>query len=124
MRNRLVQTSALAILAFALLLTPACQSTGKIIVSTVQVGMAAMEGWWTYAAANPVTPAQDLAVRNAYQQFQLAADVADKAYAASNGDKTVLKATKDALIASQTSLLQLINTFSYGKAKPVTKGTP
>ncbi len=105
------------LLAFA----PGCANTqntsGRLLVSTVQTVDTAMQGWWTYEALGHATPDQVVAVRDAYGKYQAAEAAAEVAYraAAQSGDTSAYQTAADALRAAQSHLLDLVNQFNPPK---------
>lgn len=91
------------------------QSTaGKTLATTVQTVDAAMQGWAAYVVIGNPTPQQQAAVKTAYQKYQAAEAIAEKAYvlASASGDQSGWTVAASTLRQCQADLLLLISTFN------------
>lgn len=110
----------LSVLFLALLIGCATFSdtAGKVLASTAQTVDSTMHGWAAYVNTKHISAGDQLPVRKAYGQYQLAMAAAEAAYISllKTGDRTAWTKAADALIASQASLIAAIQSFT--KAKP------
>lgn len=92
-------------------------TSAKTITTVALTVDGAMKGWASWIVLNPVPADQENRVRTAYGQYQIAMGSAQVAYIAAvdSGDKSGWAQASAALQASQSGLLQLIQTFSTNK---------
>jgi len=106
----------LSLLAVVALLTGCAtwqDNAGKSLASTAKIVDAGMKGWAAYVVrANPSEETQQK-VRAAYAQYQLSMDIALSSYTAAvqSKDSSVWEQASAALIASRTSLLNLLQSL-------------
>jgi hypothetical protein len=91
-----------------------CATSGKLLASTVATVDAAMKSWANLVAAGQTTPAQETAVKDAYETYQAAELIAENSYIAfiKSGDATAWNRSAAALRDSRDALLHLVNRFA------------
>lgn len=110
----LLALAAAFTLAFA---TTGCQTSGKMLATTVQTAGAAMEAWSSYVALGHATPEQEAQVKAAWTRFQFAEVNAEQAYLESlkTGNDSGFESAAKLMRANQAQLLALIDLFSKPK---------
>lgn len=90
------------------------ENAGKTLATTVQTVDAAMKGWAAYVAIGGATAQQEASVKAAYQKYQAAEAIAEKAFVLSvtSGDQNGFTTAAAVLRQVQADLLLLINTFA------------
>lgn len=113
------QLISLAALAFLVGCASVQTNAGKLLATTAVVTDGCMQGWSQWVAAKQATPEQEAKVRTAYSQYQASMSLALGAYNAmvASGDKSPWLAASDALVANQSALLALVQSFTKGGAK-------
>jgi len=89
-------------------------SAGKVLATTAQTVDSAMKGWATYVVINKVPEDKQLVVRDSYAKYQTAFETARLAYNAAviNKDQSVWAQASNALAASKSNLLILVQQFT------------
>jgi 3-methyladenine DNA glycosylase/8-oxoguanine DNA glycosylase len=107
----------LTLIALILTMLCGCASAGKSIATASTTVDSAMKGWAVYAYDHKPTPEQMKEIDKALTSYQLAEDVALKAFleAQKTGDRTAYQKALAAMLATQADLLTLLNTIQ-GKA--------
>ena len=88
-------------------------NAGKTLASAAATVDAAMKGWAAFVVAGGATDAQQAQVRAAYGKYQLAMSAAETAYltAVKSGDQSAWGTAASALLASQSQLIALVQSF-------------
>lgn len=108
--------TVISIIALAFLLGCATfnDNAGKVLATTAQTVDSGMKAWGVYVAAKHIPPPQQMGVRKAYGNYQLAMAAAEKAYIemVKTGDRSGWLKARDAMTASQSSLIALIQSIT------------
>lgn len=117
-----MKTLPIVLLAFLVGCATFDQNAGKTLASVAASVDAAMHGWATYVVTAKVSDADQAPVKAAYVKYQASMAAAEAAYIAlvKSGSQPAWTAAKDALVASQSQLLALIQAFTT-TTKGVTK---
>lgn len=85
-------------------------AAGRVLSSTALTVDSAMQGWGAWVRAGQATPADEAAVKRAYEVYQASMQVARRAYAAyyNTGDRTIWETAATQLETNRDLLLSIV----------------
>jgi len=95
-------------------------NAGKVLATAATTVDAEMKGWAAFVVAGGATDAQQAQVRAAYSKYQIAMSAAETAYmtAVKTGDQSSWGTAAAALLASQSQLIALAQSFQTQPKTP------